>query len=147
MILCHTNLLHSRQTKKSFQNLLLVNDDYKILFVILRHIECLTYLGRVKWLVDRKTEIIYKKYQFKLKLNKDAIDYAQRLHEELMKKNPVNHESPDMIAAICIFTVTLIDEHQKTLKEISEVSHIKEDHLRQACKMAFEEIKVSLNTL
>jgi len=98
-------------------------------------------------LVDRKIEIIYKKFQFKLKISKVAIDYARRLHEELMKKSPVNHESPDMIAAICIFTVTGIDEHQKTLKEISEVSHIKEDHLRHACKMAFEEIKVSMNTL
>jgi len=121
--------------------------NFKILFVILRHIKGIIYLGGVYWLVDRKIEIIYKKFQFKLKLPKDAIDYAQRLHKELMKKSPVKHESPDMIAAICIFTVTRIDEHQKTLKEISEVSHLKENHLRQACKMAFEEIKVSLNTL
>lgn len=98
-------------------------------------------------MVDRKIGIIYKKFQFKLKLHKVAIDYAQRLHEELMKKNPVNHESPDMIAAICIFTVTRISEHQNTLKEISEVAHINEDHLKQACKMAFEEIEISLKTL
>ena len=98
-------------------------------------------------MLDRKIGIIYNKFQFKLKINKIAIDYAQRLHEELMKKNPVKYESPDTIAAISIFTVTRIDEHQKTLKEISEVSNINEDHLREACTMAFEEVETSLKSL
>ena len=124
-----------------------MNDEFKVLLVLLRHIKCIIYLGGFNWLLDRKIGIIYNKFQFKLKINKIAIDYAQRLHEELMKKNPVKYESPDMIASICIFTVTRIDEHQKTLKEISEVSHIKEDHLREACKMAFEEIEASLKSL
>jgi transcription initiation factor TFIIIB Brf1 subunit/transcription initiation factor TFIIB len=98
-------------------------------------------------LVDRKIGIIYKKFQFKLKLNQDTIDYAQRLHGELMEKIPFKYESPYLIAASCILTVSLIEEQQKTFKEFSEVSHIKEADLRQCYQRVFEEIEASLKRI
>ena len=97
--------------------------------------------------MDRKIEIIYKKFQFKLKLNQDTINYAQRLHEDLIEKNPFKYESPYLIVAICIFTVSRISESPKTLKEIAKVSHIKEDDLKKCYEMVFEEIETSMKRL
>ena len=97
--------------------------------------------------MDRKIEIIYKKFQFKLKLNKDTINYAQRLHDELIEKNPFKYKSPYLIVAICIFTVSRISEQPKTLKEIAEISHIKEDDLKKCYEMVFEEIETSMKRL
>ena len=129
------------------QSLLSANDEYKILLVFLRHIKCIIFLGRVKWLLDRKIEINYKKFQFKLKLSEDTIDYAQRLHGELIEKIPFKYESPYLIAASCILTVSLIEEQQKTFKEFSEVSHIKEADLRQCYHRVFEEIEARMKRL
>ena len=97
--------------------------------------------------MDRKIEIIYKKFQFKLKLNQDIINYAQRLHEDLIEKNPFKYESPYLIVAICIFTVSRISEQPKTLKEIAKVSHIKEDDLKKCYERVFEEIETSMKRL
>ena len=97
--------------------------------------------------MDRKIEIIYKKFQFKLKLNQETINYAQKLHEDLIEKNPFKYESPYLIVAICIFTVSRISQSPKTLKEIAEVSHIKEDDLRKCYELVFEEIETSMKRL
>lgn len=98
-------------------------------------------------MIDRKVGIIYKKFQFKLKLNQETIDYAQRLQEDLMDKNPFKYESPYLIVAICIFTVSRIAERPITLKEISEIVHIKEPDLIKCYEMVFEEIESSLKKL
>lgn len=95
-------------------------------------------------MIDRKIGIIYKKFQFQLKLTQDTIDYAQRLHETLMEKTPFKYESPYLIVPICIYTVSLISEHPKTLQEIAILSHIKEDDLRKCYDMVFEEINASM---
>ena len=88
--------------------------------------------------------IIYKKFQFKLKLSQHTIDYVQRLHDEQMKKGLIENESPYLIVATCIFIVSRITEPSKSLREISEVAHIKEDDLRQCYEMVFDEIEDSL---
>ena len=98
-------------------------------------------------LIDRKIGIIYKKFQFKLKLTQDTIDYAQKLHETLMKKTPFKYESPYLIVPICIYTVSRISENPKSLNDIAELSHIKEDDLRKCYDMVFEEINASMNKL
>jgi len=90
---------------------------------------------------------IYKEFQRELKLNQDTIDYAQRLHENLIEKNPFKYESPYLIVAICIFTVSRISEMPKTLKEVAEVSHIREVDLKKCYEMVFEQIEDSLNKL
>jgi len=105
------------------------------------------YCVLVNLLIDRKIGIIYKKFQFKLKLTKDTIDYAQKLHETLMKKTPFKYESPYLIVPICIYTVSRISEKPKSLSEIAELSHIKEDDLRKCYDMVFEEINASMNKL
>ena len=97
--------------------------------------------------MDEKIISIYKEFQKELEINQDTIDFAQRLHEDLVDKNPFKYESPYLIVAICIFTVSRISEPPKTLKEIAKVSHIKEDDLRKCYDMVFEEIEASLKRL
>jgi transcription initiation factor TFIIIB Brf1 subunit/transcription initiation factor TFIIB len=97
--------------------------------------------------MDGKIIGIYNEFQRELKLNQDTIDYGKRLHEDLMEKNPFKYESPYLIAAICIFTVSRIAENPKTLKEIAQVSHIKETDLKKCYEMVFEQIEASLKRL
>ena len=97
--------------------------------------------------MDGKITSIYTEFQKELKLNQDTIDFAQRLHEELIEENPFKYESPYLIVAICIFTVSRISESPKTLKEIAEVSHIKEGDLRKCYDIVFEQIEASLKRL
>lgn len=111
------------------------NTEYTIYFIL------------VKLLMDRKTEIIYKKFQFKLKIDKSTIDYAQKLHENLIEKNLFKFESPYLMVPICIFTVSRISKAPKTLTEMAEISHIKEDDLRKCYDMVFGEIDASLKEL
>ena len=105
------------------------------------------YCVLVNSLIDRKIGIIYKKFQFKLKLTKDTIDYAQKLHETLMKKAPFKYESPYLIVPICLYTVSRISKQPQSLSDFAELSHIKEDDLRKCYDMVFEEIKISLKKL
>ncbi|MDH3677394.1 MAG: cyclin domain-containing protein [Nitrosopumilus sp.] len=97
--------------------------------------------------MDRKINIIYKKFQFKLKLSQDTIDYAQRLHQDLLETNHFKNESPYLIVAICVYTVSRISEQRTAIKEIAEVTHIKEDDLRKGYEMVFDEIEASLKKL
>jgi transcription initiation factor TFIIIB Brf1 subunit/transcription initiation factor TFIIB len=61
-----------------------------------------------------------------------------------MKKGLFENESPYLIVATCIFTVSRITEPSKSLREISEVAHIKEADLKQGYEMVFDEIEDSL---
>lgn len=111
------------------------NTEYTIYFIL------------SKLLIDRKIKIIYRKFQFKLKIDKDTIDYAQKLHENLIEKNPFKYESPYLMVPICIFTVSRISKMPLTLSEMAEISHIKEDDLRKCYDMVFGEIDASLKEL
>jgi len=97
--------------------------------------------------MDGKIISIYNEFQKELKLNQDTIDYAQRLHEDLVDKNPFKYESPYLIVAICVFTVSRIAEQPKSLKEIAEVSHIKETDLKTCFERVFDEIEASLKRI
>ena len=94
--------------------------------------------------MERRTEIIFKKFQFKLKLSNQIIDYAQTLYNDLLKKNSFKYESPYLLVAICIFTVSRIEEQTISLEEIAGISHIKEDDLKKCFEMVFDEIQKSL---
>lgn len=94
--------------------------------------------------MDRKTEIIFKKFQFKLKLKNPIIQYAQTLYADLLKRNSLKNESPYLLVGICIFTVSRIEEQFTTLEEIAAISHIKEEDLRKCFEMVFDEIQKSL---
>ena len=94
--------------------------------------------------MERRTEIIFKKFQFKLKLSNQIIDYAQTLYNDLLKKNSLKYESPYLLVAICIFTVSRIEEQSISLEEIAKISHIKEDDLKKCFEMVFDEIQKNL---
>ncbi|HUT06938.1 MAG TPA: cyclin family protein [Nitrosopumilaceae archaeon] len=113
----------------------------------LNNIQYTIYSLLIRIVMGGKITSIYTEFQKELKLNQDTIDFAQRLHENLVDKNPFKYESPYLIVAICIFTVCRTAEQPKTLKEIAKVSHIKEEDLRKCYEMVFEEIEASLKRL
>ena len=82
-----------------------------------------------------------------MKLNQETIDYAQRLYDDLMEKKPFKYESPYLIVAICIFTVSRISDRPIPLQEVSEIIHIKEPDLIKCYEMVFDEIEKSMKKL
>ena len=101
---------------------------------------CLTNFEIVKWLLDKKIETIYKKFQLKLKLNQEVVDYSQRLHIIVLLNNKMNYESPYLIVSICIFIVSRLKGCRKTLEEISKVSHIPQDEILKGYDMVLSQI-------
>jgi len=89
-------------------------------------------------------KIVFKKFQLKLKLNQETINYSQKLYKELVEKTFFKFQSTNLIIAICIFLATRFKGEQKSLKEISQVFKIKEDVLVLSCEMALDEIKTTL---
>ena len=89
-------------------------------------------------------KIIFKKFQLKLKLNKETIDYSQKLFNKLNEKNFFKLQSTNLTIAVCIFLASRLKGEQKSLKEISKVFKIKEDVLELFCEMALDEIKTTL---
>ncbi len=89
-------------------------------------------------------KIIFKKFQLKLKLNKETIDYSQKLFNKLNEKNFFKMPSTNLTIAISIFLASYFKGEQKSLKEISKVFKIKEDVLELFCEMAMDEIKTTL---
>ena len=97
--------------------------------------------------MERNVEIIFKKFQFKLRLSPDSVSYAKNLYEDLIGKDIFKFESPYLIVAICIYTVSRVDERPYTLEEISGVCHIKENTLKEGYDRVFEEIQSSFKKL
>ena len=89
-------------------------------------------------------KIIFKKFQLKLKLNQETINYSQKLFNELVEKTFFKLQSTNLTIAICIFLATRFKGEQKSLTEISQVFKIKEDVLVVSCEMALDEIKTTL---
>ena len=97
--------------------------------------------------MERNIEIIFRKFQFQLKFSSESAQYAKKLYEDLMGKNLFKYESPYLIVAICVYTVLRIDENPKSLKDIAEVCHIKEESLKEGYARVFQEIESSLKEL
>ena len=93
--------------------------------------------------MERNVEIIFKKFQFKLKINSESITYAKKLYEDLIEKNIFKFESPYLIVAICVYTVSKIEDKPYSLEEISGVCHIKENMLKEGYVRVFEEFQSS----
>ncbi len=89
-------------------------------------------------------KIIFKKFQLKLNLSQETINYSQKLFNELVEKTFFKLQSTNLTIAICIFLATRFKGEQKSLKEISQVFKIKEDFLGLICEMALDEIKTTL---
>lgn len=98
-------------------------------------------------MINKKLEIIFKKFQFDLKLNKETISYSIKLFENLRTKDPFNKESPYLLIAVCIFTVSRVEEQPRSPTEISRVFRLKESHLIDVYKMVIQEFKASMKGL
>ncbi|MFB5615220.1 MAG: cyclin family protein [Candidatus Nitrosomaritimum yanchengensis] len=96
---------------------------------------------------DNALKIIYNEFQSELGLSQDTIDYANRLHTDLIEKDLFRYESPYLISAICIFAVSCLKGAPKTLREISKISHIKESSLYECFDRVYEEIESSLKKI
>ncbi len=89
-------------------------------------------------------KVIFKEFQLKLKLNKETIDFSQKLFNELNEKSFFKLQSIHLTIAICIFLASRFKGQQQSLKKISEVFKIKENVLELFCEMALDEIKETL---
>lgn len=89
-------------------------------------------------------KIIFNKFQLKLKLNKETIEYSQKLFNKLNEKNFFKLQSTNLTIAVCIFLASRLKGEQKSIKEISKVFKIKEDVIELFCEMALDEIKTTL---
>jgi hypothetical protein len=89
-------------------------------------------------------KIIFKKFQLKLNLSQDTINYSERLFDELMGKSPFKFQYLHLIIAISIFIASRFKGQQKSIKQISEAFQIKESDLELCCEMALDEIKETL---
>lgn len=98
-------------------------------------------------MIDKKLEIIFKKFQFDLKLNKETINFSMQLLENLLKKDPFKKESPYLLIAVCIFTVSRVEEQPRSPTEIARVFRLKESHLIHIYKMVIEEFEASMKGL
>ncbi len=88
-------------------------------------------------------KIIFKKFQLKLKLNQETINYSKKLFNEIIDKSFFKHQ-PLPTIAICIFLASRFKGQQKSLKKISKVFEIKDIVLELFCEMALDEIKTTL---
>ena len=89
-------------------------------------------------------KIVFKKFQLKLNLNKETIDFSQKLFNELNEKSFFKLQSTHLTIAICIFLASRFKGKQQSLKKISEIFKIKENTLELFCEMALDEIKETL---
>ena len=96
---------------------------------------------------EQKIENIYREFQTKLDLNHDALDYSQRLHQDLIEKDMFRFESPFLISAICIFAVSCLKGEPLTIKKISEISHLQESSLMECYDRVYDRIESSLKKL
>ena len=114
-----------------------------------KHCPCCGHLLRTKPRNSRGKNIltqklVFKKFQLKLKLTEETIDFSKKLFNELNEKNFFKLQSTHLTIAVCIFLASRFKGQQKSLKEISKVFKIKEDVLGLICEMALDEIKTTL---
>jgi transcription initiation factor TFIIIB Brf1 subunit/transcription initiation factor TFIIB len=115
--------------------------------IFLNNEQCITVIKIVKWLSKEKISVIYKEFQSELELSLDTMEYSERLHQDLIEKDLFRYESPYLISAICIFAVSCLKGEPISLKEISDVSHIKESSLMECYDRVYDQIESSLKKL
>lgn len=96
---------------------------------------------------EQQIESIYCQFQNRLDLTLDTLDYSQKIHQDLIEKDIFRYESPYLISAICIFAVSCLKGEPITLKEISEISHLKESSLMECYDRVYDRIESSLKKL
>jgi transcription initiation factor TFIIIB Brf1 subunit/transcription initiation factor TFIIB len=89
-------------------------------------------------LKNKKTTTIYKKFQEELKIDESSITLAEKLHLDLLEKNPFKYESFYLIAAVCIYTVSHMLPRKITFQDIENISHIKKEEIEKCYNLVLE---------
>lgn len=91
-----------------------------------------------KKLNDTKTITIYKKFQKEFEIEDSDISNAEKLHLELLEKNPFKYESFYLIAAVCIYAVSHMLPRKITFEDIEKISHIKKEEIEKCYNLVLE---------
>ena len=89
-------------------------------------------------MIDEKTQSIYEEFRCELGLHKKDINIAQKLHMDLLDKNPFRYESPFLISAVCVYAISNNVPQQVTLQDIENISHIKKEDIIKCYNLALE---------
>lgn len=88
--------------------------------------------------MDEKAIAIYEEFRCELGLHERDILDAQRLHRELLDKNPFRYESPYLVSAVCVYAISHMVPQEITLEDIENISHIKKDDIVKCYKLALD---------
>lgn len=87
---------------------------------------------------NKKTITIYKKFQEEFGIDESDITIAEKLHLELLEKNPFKYESFYLIAAVCIYAVSHMLPKKITFQDIEKISHIKKEEIEKCYNLVLE---------
>ncbi len=93
------------------------------------------YFKKINALIDKKAQTIYEEFRCELGIHKRNIVDAQKLHQNLLDKNPFRYESPFLISAVCVYAISQNIPQKVTLEDIENISHIKKEDILKCYKM------------
>jgi transcription initiation factor TFIIIB Brf1 subunit/transcription initiation factor TFIIB len=88
--------------------------------------------------MDEKTKEIYEEFRCELGIHEKDIINAQNLHRDLLNKNPFRYESPYLISAVCVYTISHTIPQKVTLEDIENISHIKKEDITKCYKLVLD---------
>lgn len=88
--------------------------------------------------MDEKTKEIYEEFRCELGIHEKDIINAQNLHRDLLNKNPFRYESPYLISAVCVYTISHMIPQKVTLEDIENISHIKKEDITKCYKLVLD---------
>ena len=88
--------------------------------------------------MDEKAEAIYEEFRCELGLHERDIVDAQRLHRDLVNKNPFRYESPYLISAVCVYAISHVAPQEISLQDIEKISHIKKEDIVKCYKVVLD---------
>jgi len=88
--------------------------------------------------MDEKAEAIYEEFRCELGLHERDIVDAQRLHRDLVNKNPFRYESPYLVSAVCVYAISHMVPQEISLQDIEKISHIKKEDIVKCYKIVLD---------
>jgi len=88
--------------------------------------------------MDKKAEAIYEEFRCELGLHERDIVDAQRLHRDLVNKNPFRYESPYLVSAVCVYAISHMVPQEISLQDIEKISHIKKEDIVKCYKIVLD---------
>ena len=105
---------------------------------LLNNHQLISYLKKIKTLIDKKVQAIYEEFRCELGIHKRNIIDAQNLHQNLLDKNPIRYESPFLISAVCVYAISKNIPQKITLEDIENISHIKKEDIEKCYKLVLD---------